>query len=368
MRTIALATPKSSERLTRRRVPKPSGAPRYTAGMAPIGPPPRAGNAFRRRFVRGLARGATALALLVAAGCLRSPSNRYQGYVEGEFVYVASPLAGELVTLSVKRGEQVKPGDLLFALECGSETAERDGAEKRLAQARASLEDAKKGKRPSEIESLEAQLGQAKAALVLSEQELQRQEKLMQSNATAATDRDHAKSARDQDADHVAELEADLKTAKLGSREDQIAAADAEVKSREAALAKAEWDLAQKRQTATQAGLVYDTLYREGEWVAAGRPVVALLPPPNLKVRAFVPQAVVATLHPGDRAVVHVDGGAGPFPGRISFISPQVEYTPPVIFSQESRDKLVFMVELRFDDATATKLNPGQPVDVTFGS
>jgi HlyD family secretion protein len=312
---------------------------------------------------------AAALALVAAtAACTRSPSGRYQGYVEGEFVYVASPLAGELVTLKVQRGGQVKPGDLLFALECGSETAARDFAAKQLAQSRATLEDEKKGRRPSEIESLEAQLGQAKAALVLSEQELARQEKLLQSNASAVTDRDHARSARDQDANHVAELEANLKTAKLGSREDQIAAAAEEVKSREAALAKAEWDLAQKQQTATQAGLVYDTLYREGEWVAAGRPVVALLPPPNLKVRAFVPQAVVATIHPGDRATVHVDGGAGPFTGRVSFISPQVEYTPPVIFSQESRDKLVFMVELRFDDATATKLNPGQPVDVTFGS
>jgi HlyD family secretion protein len=320
-----------------------------------------------RSLREGIALVALALAA-AAASCTRPASGRCQGYVEGEFVYVASPLAGELVTLDVQRGARVKPGDLLFSLECGSETAARDFEERRLAQARATLEDEKKGRRPSEIESLEAQLGQAKAALVLSEQELARQEKLVQSNATALTERDHAKSARDQDADRVAELEANLKTAKLGSREDQIAAAEAEVKSREAALAKAEWDLAQKRQTATQAALVFDTLFREGEWVAAGRPVVALLPPPNLKVRAFVPQAVVATLHPGDRALVHVDGGAGPFPGRVSFISPQVEFTPPVIFSQESRGKLVFMVELRFDDATATKLNPGQPVDVTFGS
>src|SRR6185295_16013061 len=130
---------------------------------------------------------------------------------------------------------------------------------------------------------------------------------------------------------------------------------------------KAEWDLGQKRQSSVQAGLVYDTLYREGEWVPAGRPVVALLPPPNLKVRAFVPQARVATLRPGDPARVFVDGVETPFAGRLSFISPQVEYTPPVIFSKESREKLVFLVELRFDDATAARLNPGQPVDVEFG-
>jgi len=261
----------------------------------------------------------------------------------------------------------VQPGDLLFELESGAEKAERDGAERRLAQARASHEDAKKGLRPTEIESLEAQLGQAKAALALSEIELARQEQLLPAGATSINDRDRARGAHDRDVERVAELAADLESARLGSREDQVAAAAAEVESREAALAKAEWDLAQKRQTAVHAALVYDTLYREGEWVDAGRPVVALLPPPNLRVRAFVPQAVVATLHPGDRARVFVDGGAGPFDGSVSFISPQVEYTPPVIFSQESRQKLVFMVELRFDDATSVQLNPGQPVDIAFG-
>jgi HlyD family secretion protein len=318
----------------------------------------------RRRFLAQLA-----LALVFGAlssRCSRPASDRFQGYVEGEFVYVASPLAGELERLAVQRGGQVLPGELLFALESGSEKAERDAAERRLAQARASLEDARKGKRPSEIEALEAQLGQARAALSLSELEFARQESLLPSGATAATDRDRARAARDRDVDRVAELTAELKTAHLGLRDDQVAAAEAEVKSREAALARAEWDLAQKRQSSLQAGLVFDTLYREGEWVPAGRPVVALLPPSHLKVRAFVPQAVVGTLRPGRHARIFVDGVDAPFPGKLSFISPQVEFTPPVIFSKESREKLVFMVELRFDDATAAKLNPGQPVDVSF--
>ncbi len=320
-----------------------------------------------RSLARITATSAAIATLVAAVRCSRPDPGRFQGYVEGEFVYVASPLAGELERLAVARGGRVKPGDLLFELECGSEKAERDGAERKLAQARASLDDARKGQRPSEIASLEAQIGQAKAALALSDQELARQEGLIPSGATSATDLDRARAARDRDQDRVAELTENLKTAHLGSREDQVAAAEAEVKSREAALAKADWDLAQKKQTATQAALVYDTMYRDGEWVAAGRPVVALLPPPNLKVRAFVPQAVVATIHPGDAARVSVDGGAGPFTGKVSFISPQVEFTPPVIFSQESREKLVFMVELRFDDATSTQLNPGQPVDVEFG-
>src|SRR5262245_33567357 len=138
---------------------------------------------------RSLPSGAALLCCALAQGCERAASDRFQGYVEGEYVYVASPLAGELEHLAVQRGGQVQPDELLFSLECGAETAERDGAERRLAQARASLEDAKKGARPSEIESLEAQLGQARAALALSEAEIARQESLLPNGATSTTDR-----------------------------------------------------------------------------------------------------------------------------------------------------------------------------------
>jgi HlyD family secretion protein len=140
------------------------------------------------------------------------------------------------------------------------------------------------------------------------------------------------------------------------------------MRAQEATLAKADWDLSQKRQAAPQAGEVFDTLYREGEWVAAGRPVVVLLPPRNIKVRAFVPETRIGAIQPGDRVLVTVDGVAAPFIGKVSFISPQAEYTPPVIYSRESRSKLVFMIEAIFDNQTAAKLHPGQPVDVRFGS
>ncbi|HYR57177.1 MAG TPA: HlyD family efflux transporter periplasmic adaptor subunit, partial [Chthoniobacteraceae bacterium] len=293
--------------------------------------------------------------------------NRFQGYVEGEFVYVASPYAGQLDTLAVQRGAQVKVGDLLFALDSRAEKAARDEAERKVLQARATLDDAKKGKRPVEIESAEAQLRQARAALALAEKELVRQQELYKTGASAAQDFDRARSTRDQDQQRVTQLEADLATARLGSREDQVAAAEAALRAQEAALAKADWDLLQKQQSAPEAGLVFDTLFQQGEWVAAGRPVVVLLPPPNIKVRAFVSEAKVGAIHPGDAASVRVDGAGESFAGKVTYISPQAEYTPPVIYSRETRTKLVFMVELRFDPATAARLHPGQPVDVDFG-
>ena len=308
-----------------------------------------------------------ALALILGLpGCKRPPSNILQGYVEGEFVYVSSPLGGKLTKLNVQRGAQVKAGDVLFALEDVAETAARDEAAHRLQQAKNTLEDAQKGKRPTEIESIQAQLKQAREASALAEIELARQLELTKSGAVAVDSTDQARSINIQNHKRVEQLEADLKTAGLGLRSDAVAALEAEVKAREATLAKAAWDLAQKQQNAPQAAVVNDTLYRAGEMVAAAHPVVSLLPPANIKVRTFVPETRLTTLKVGDAVKVHLDGAADALNAKVSFISPQAEYTPPVIYSQENRSKLVFMIELRFDDAVAAKLHPGQPVDVEF--
>lgn len=314
---------------------------------------------------------AAALLLLCAlSGCSRtSPApGTFQGYVEGDFVYVAAPFPGKLETLFVQRGTQVKTGEPLFALEDVQERTSRDETKLHLAQLQAQVADAKKGKRPTEIKSSAAQLDLARAALQFSEKELTRQERLLKAQVVAQQEVDRMRSLRDQDRQRVAQLEADLRTARLGSRSDQIAAVEANARSLEAVLTRSEWSLAQKRQSAPAAGVVFDTLYRKGEWVAAGRPVIVLLPPQNIKVRAFVPQALIASVRQGDRVQVTADGIKTPLSGTVRFISPQAEFTPPVIYSRESRQKLVYLVELGFETATAVRLHPGQPVDVRFGS
>jgi HlyD family secretion protein len=308
-----------------------------------------------------------ALVMVLASllsGCDRRDPNRFQGYIEGEYVYVASPYAGQLQKLWVSRGMQVKSGEPLFALESTSEQATRDEAERRRAQAQATLDDLRKGQRPTEIAALESQLQQARAAVLLSEKEFARQQELHRSGASSTQDLDRARSARDQDRQRVATLEANLQTAQLGSRVDQVMAAEANVRMMGAALVRADWDLAQKRQAAPQDALVFDTLFREGEWVPAGRPVVSLLPPGNVKVRTFVPEGRVGSIHPGDTLHVSVDGVPQASAAKVSFISPKAEYTPPVIYSQDSRAKLVFMIEAVFDPTIGAKLHPGQPVDV----
>lgn len=307
------------------------------------------------------------IALALVPGCGDAPPATSQGYVEGEFVYVAAPHAGALKALSVQRGAQVEAGAALFAVDSAAEAAAVDEATQRLAQARAQLADAGTGLRQPELEAIEAQLAQARSALALRQGELARQEELAHTPAAiAAQELDRARAARDQARARVAQLEAELATGRLGARSAQVAAAAANVAALEAALARAAWDLAQQRQAAPQAGLVFDTLYREGEWVAAGRPVVALLPPRNRKVRTFVREAQAAAIHPGDPVSVAIDGLGAPLAGTVGFVSPQAEFTPPVIYSRESRDKLVFMVEIGFPPEVAAGLHPGQPVDVRF--
>ena len=119
-------------------------------------------------------------------------------------------------------------------------------------------------------------------------------------------------------------------------------------------------------QTAPAAGLVYDTLYRQGEFVGAALPVVVLLPPENIKVRFFVPEAEFGTLKAGDTVKVTLTGRDKPLTGRISYLSPQPEFTPPVLYNRENRSKLVFMVEATFAPEDARDLHPGQPADVSL--
>ncbi len=200
--------------------------------------------------------------------------------------------------------------------------------------------------------------------LELSDVALKRREELIGSQAVSRQAVDEARAARDRDQAHVAELQAELETARLGARADEIEAAEAEVTAARAQLAQAEWRLDELSQAAPKAGLVFDTLYRPGEWVAAGAPVVSLLPPENVKVRFFVPEPRLGAIAVGDVVQVRCDACAPDLSATISYISPDAEYTPPVIYSREMRAKLVYLVEARPRQPTA--LRPGQPVDVTL--
>jgi HlyD family secretion protein len=305
-------------------------------------------------------------ALLALAGCSDDKTPAYQGYVEGEYVHVASPVGGRLERLAVQRGQLVEAKALLFELEADQETAAKQQADEQLKASEAQLADLKLGRRNPEVDVARAQLAQARAAEAQAEQQLKRDEAQFKAGGIARAQLDDSRANYEIKAARSRELAGQVEVTRLPAREDQIRAQDAQVAAARAASSQSGWRLDQKRVAATQGGLVVDTLYREGEWVPAGSPVVRMLPPKNVKVRFFVPEAVAGALKPGRDAVVRCDGCGADIAAKVSYISPAPEYTPPVIYSNETRAKLVFLVEARPALENASRLRPGQPVAVVL--
>jgi len=346
---------RSSEPLTR---PVGAGAALVYRGAV------RTREAWRFRLLGG---GSLLIPAWLAAACAPATvPGLYQGYLEAEYVYVASPQGGALHSLRVQRGQDVPSGAPLFDLDPEPEATLARQAADNLDRALARLRDLQKGQRPSEVASIEARRDQARANLALAEVEYRRAEDLHRDEVVPIDDVDRARAAREQYEAQVAQYTADLETARLGARSDVIEEAEAAAAAARAELARAEWVAAQKSQAAPAAGRVHDTLYRPGEWVAPGVPVVVLLPPENLKVRFFVPQGELSRVPPGAAVRVTFDGGARPYEASVSYVSTQAEFTPPVIYSQQTRDKLVFMVEAKLAPSDFGSLRPGQPVDVTL--
>jgi len=309
--------------------------------------------------------GATAL-----TGCAEEKAPYYLGYVEGEYVYVASSLGGELQRLDVSKGSVVDTGAVLFELDPNPQALQVDQAEQRIRQARANLADIEKGSRPAELAAIEARLSSARAAMDRAGRDYERRRELYDAGHTDAVSEeelDRFRTDRDVRRADVATLEADLETARLGGRADAIEAARREVDVLEANLSELRWEVEEKTATAPAGGWVQDTLYRRGEYVPAGRPVVSLLPPENVKIRFFVPQAILPTITVGDPIEVRADGMERPASAVISFISSEAEFTPPVIYSAESREKLVFLIEALPDPGVIDRMRPGQPLEVSLG-
>lgn len=306
---------------------------------------------------------AAAFAFALAA-CSRNEPARWQGYAEGEYVYLASSQSGSLTELAVERGQTVAANAPAFALESGEETAARDEAQHRLTAAQQQLADLQTGKRPPEVRVTEAQLAQAQANARKAALQLTRDEAQLRAGGIAQAQLDDSRAQAASTAAQVRELQNQVRVANLPGRTAQIAAQEAEVDAARASLAQAQWRLDQKRVNVPSAGLVYDTLFRVGEWVQAGNPVVQMLPPQNVKVRFFVPETALGSIAVGHKVSLHCDGCVADIPATITYVSSQSEYTPPVIYSNDTRGKLIYMIEAHPSPADAPKLHPGQPLEV----
>jgi HlyD family secretion protein len=304
--------------------------------------------------------------IALLSGCQAAEENRFQGYVEGEPILVAAQQSGQLTSLAVERGDEVKAGMPLFSQDRATEAAGVSQAKAQLAQAKAQLGNLTTGKRPPEIAVIEAELKDAQARRALSAEQLSRQQTLVAKGFVSAQSLDEARTQLARDDASIAQMKAQLATARLPGRKDERAAAQAQVLASQAALEQSTIRLEQKSQQSPVAGQVQDIYYRTGEWAAPGQAVISILPAENIKVRFFVPEPDLGALRTGQTVAVHCDGCLQPLPATIRFISASAEYTPPVLFSEKNRHRLVYLVEAWPRPQDAAQLHPGQPVDVSL--
>ena len=253
------------------------------------------------------------LAALLLAACDEPPKDTWQGYAEGEYVRVAPVDGGLVERIAVKRGDRVAAGDLLFKLETTSEEASLEGATATLAETKATLREA--------------------------ELDLQRKLQLRKQSNAAQAEVDTARARRDR--------------------------AGAATLTAASALDQAKWRLSRREGHAPAGAIVQDVLFREGEFVSPSQPVVSLLPPGNIKVRFFVPEGELGHVAEGMTVRFACSGCPENFTGTIRFVSTEAEFTPPVIYSDQSKEKLVYMAEATPDERPEV-LHPGQPVTVTL--
>lgn len=284
------------------------------------------------------------------------------GYVEAAPLHLAAPVAGALRALSVSRGERVEAGAALFALDPGPIAAQRRQAEAALAAAEARAADARAGQRPAELAVIAARRTAAEAGRDEAEGALERVRHLVARDSLPTARLDEAEAAFAVAAAGVEQAAREYEAAGLGARDQLVLAAEAEIARARAALEEVELRLAELAPLAPVAGLVDDTWFAEGEWVGAGQPVLSILPEDAVTIRFFVPGTALALYAPGTSVTFDCDACPGPQRARIAFVAPRPEFTPPVIYSRGSREKLVWMVEAVPE--APESLRPGQPVDI----
>jgi HlyD family secretion protein len=291
----------------------------------------------------------------------------FPGYMEADLVLVGSEQGGRVLALSVEEGAAVKQGDPIFVLESSEQEASVAAAKARVVEAEARLADAKaEVQRPDEIEVLEAALAQTRAMLQVASNNLDRARALFDKGWITKAQLDDAIAQHDRNEAAVAEAEKRITAAKLPGRSDMIDAAAANAEAARHALNEAEKNLGKRQVAAPTDGTVEEVYFRPGEVVTAGQAVIALLPPRNLKVRFFVAEPERAGLQVDQSVSVSCDGCPPDLHAKINFIAREAEFTPPVIFSREQRQKLVYLVEAR-PEGPAAALTAGQPVTVTLG-
>lgn len=268
------------------------------------------------------------LTIINLIGCSQNENSEVQGYIEGRYIYVATSVSGILNKLLVARGAFVKKGDLLFLLEQEPESDIYSSSEENLKQSIAARD------------AIAANLAYAKITY-------ERYKVLVPQRAVDQAQLDNAKSV-------------------FNATTAQLAQANATIASSAADLSKSKWTLNQKEIFAPTDSIVFDTYYRIGEYTVANQAILSLLAPADIKAIFYVPEETLSFCKLGNKVTIRCDRCKKAYTAKISFISPTAEYTPPVIYSEQTNSKLIYRIEAEFLKQEAFDMHPGQPIYVNY--
>lgn len=303
----------------------------------------------------------TGLIAIVIPGFGADATPSFSGYVEARYVYAAPASAGQIETITVKEGDTILVGDLLFRLKQDQQLSVLAGANARVEAARANLDNLSTGGREDEIDVARASLAKAESDLSLARDNSARSGKLFAEGLITQARYDQDRNTLASAEALVRQLSAQLRVTELPARDAQRVEAEANLAAAEADAERASWDLADRNVTSPAAGHIERIFYDPGEMVAAGTPVISIRPEGALKVKFYLPETVRAEFSLGQQVAITCDGCPANLTATLTHFASEPQFTPPVIYSRDERNRLTFLAEATLD---GVDLPPGQPVTV----
>lgn len=263
------------------------------------------------------------MVLLSLTAC-KKENKLFNGYIDADLVYLSSDFGGRLTELAVRRGQLVSKDQRLFQLEKTSDRYHVSMSE-------------------FNTKSLLAERAQIVSQLSYHETNYHRILGMRKENAASQSALDAA--LRD-----------------LNVSKQQLVDFDAKIKGSEIDTADQKWRMARKEGFAVKRGIIFDTYYTQGEFVQAGSPVLSLVTKENIKAVFFVAEAQLSQIRLNQKITIKTDNNENFAVGHICYIANIAEFTPPIIYSREERQRLVFRVEANIDTPDLEKVHLGLPV------
>ena len=306
--------------------------------------------------------------LLVFTSCEKAKNNNFStGYIDADYVYISAPSSEKIKELYVKKGFSVKSGDKLFELESYKEKAFLGANENLDIALQNYIADMKKGARPEEIKQWQYAAESIKEIIVLTKLLTEMYSFLSNKNAAADQYFWYSRQAQYAFITLSKAIEAHIEYMKLPERPDKIAAFEMANNAVKSMVPYTQYQLQETIQTSPFDAVVFNIFYRKGELPGMGKPIIMLLPDENFKAVFYVNGTRADKIRLGDKVKVYFSEGSQDFiQAEVNYISPNVQYSDPLIYSLKQKDKLVYMLEAKFAPGDKLKLHPGEVISVEF--